>query len=458
MYKISPFNLKKIKKDDFSLRFSENLEKLINPDGKRYLIAVSGGSDSITLLALMLSYVIDNNSIVVCYIDHGIRRESTSELRFIKKICEINKIIFIKKNLSFKIKKSGDSVEEWARVNRYKELNKISIYYNCNWILTGHHGNDQVETILMNFQNSAGLYGLKGMLPIRNNILRPMLIFTKKEIISFLKSHSINYLSDESNNDLRIPRNFIRTKIVKVWEENDKNLIRGFIQSSSFLLESHDGMLYFIKKFIKDNNINILSNVINLEKKMFSSFPLSIKILFIQYLTSSFGFWRKSDYLIVRRFFKSKRIGLIINLKKDIEILNDRESWFIRNKIDLKFNVKIGINIPYYILGKYYLIRIVKKNEFKINNEDEYLDWDLIKNKKLVLRTWRNGDKFQPLGMEKSKKISDFLIDLKIPQFLKNHQTVLLANNEIILLSGLRINHKFRVTNNTSNIALIKYR
>ena len=458
MYKISPFDLKKIKKDDFSLRFFRNLEKLINPDGKRYLIAVSGGSDSITLLALMLAYVIENKSIVVCYINHGIRKESNLELRFIKKTCEVNKIIFVEKNLSFKLKKRGVSIEEWARVNRYKELNKISIYYNCNWILTGHHGNDQVETILMNFQNSAGLYGLKGMLPIRNNILRPMLIFTKKEIIFFLESYSINYLNDESNNDLKIPRNFIRTKIVKVWEENDRNLIKGFIQSSSFLLESHNGTLFFIKKFIKDNNIDILSNVINLEKKIFSSFPLSIKILFIQYLTRSFGSWRKSDYLIVQRFFESKRIGLIINLKKDIEILNDRKSWFIRNKIDLKFNVKIEINIPYYILGKYYLIRIVKKNEFKVNNEDEYLDWDLIKNKKLILRTWRNGDRFQPLGMKKSKKISDFLIDLKIPQFLKNHQTVLIANNEIILLSGLRINHKFRVTNKTNNIALIKYR
>ena len=456
MYRRSSFDLKKIKKDKLSVRFSQNLEKLINVVNKKYLIAFSGGSDSVTLLALMLTYVTDNKSIVVCYINHGIQKISRSELRFIKKICENNKIIFVKKTLNFKLKKNGDSIEEWARINRYKELNKISIYHNCNWILTGHHGNDQVETILMNFQNSAGIYGLKGILPIRNNILRPMLIFTKKEIDAFLKKHSIDYLSDKSNDDLKIPRNFIRTKIIEVWEENDGNLIQGFIRSSSFMLESHEGILFFIKKFIEDNDIIFFNGVVKLEKKIFSQFPLSIKFLFVQYLTNSFGIWRKSDYLIVQNFFESKRIGLIINLKKDIEILNDREVWFIRNKINLKFSIKIKINIPYYISGKSYLVSLVEKSDFKLKDGYEYLDWDLIKNKKLTLRTWRNGDKFLPLGMKKNKKISDFLIDLKIPRFLKDYQTVLLADDEIILLFGLRINHKFRVTNSTNNIVSIK--
>ena len=137
--------------------------------------------------------------LVLVHINHGIRKKSDIEQKFIVKLSKEFKIPLYIKNLDFSSIKKKMSIEEWGRVNRYKFLNEISTETGSEFIMTGHHGNDQVETILMNIQRGSGILGLRGIQTKNKNILRPLLKFSKKEIILFAKRVGYKFYIDESN-------------------------------------------------------------------------------------------------------------------------------------------------------------------------------------------------------------------------------------------------------------------
>ena len=153
-----------------------------------------------------------------------------------------------------------------------------------------------------------------------------------------------------------------------------------------------------------------------------------------QTLTQSRGQWRRHDYTILKQFMKSDKTGTTLQQKKGWELLNDRKYWILRKqekRSKNKLEIKPGDIVEF---GNFvYGMNLLKKPEsFTANRNTEILDWDKIKNRRLFLRYWCTGDKFQPLGLVGHQKVSDFLINNKIDRFSKDDQAILTADDDII--------------------------
>ena len=154
--------------EHFNLIFKDKIKD-------RFVIATSGGSDSILLLYLVCKYFSDyKNKIIIGHINHNIRDDSIIDDEFVKIIGKTLKIKTYVRYLNPKNKLKKDNLESWARDERYKHLSLILKETNSQWIITAHHANDQAETFLANIAKKSGLFGLGGIKEINGNILRPL--------------------------------------------------------------------------------------------------------------------------------------------------------------------------------------------------------------------------------------------------------------------------------------------
>ena len=145
-----------------------NLEK-----GDKIVISVSGGGDSMALLFLMES--LNEFELIVVHVNHHLRKDSDQDELLVRQICDSFEIIFYSTSLNPNEIEKGESIEQWARTKRYEYLNQIMKQTNSNWIMTAHHGNDQVETVLMNLSRQSGIAGLCGIGKQNGYVLRPFL-------------------------------------------------------------------------------------------------------------------------------------------------------------------------------------------------------------------------------------------------------------------------------------------
>ena len=190
------------------------------------IIAVSGGKDSMALLNAMikLNHLLKLNLIAV-HINHHIRKSSTTDELFVKEFCDLNNVEIIVDHLDPNRKLKNISSEEWGREFRYKSLYRISSNFDSCLIMTAHHGNDQIETILFHLSQGAGVSGLRGIHSKRDRLIRPLLSFSKNKINNYIEDIEIPWIDDQSNSDLSIPRNFLRHKIVFSWEKENPSLV-----------------------------------------------------------------------------------------------------------------------------------------------------------------------------------------------------------------------------------------
>ena len=174
---------------------------------------------------------------------------------------------YIKKLDPSSIKKNKN-IEQWGRENRYKFLEKISIDTASKVIMTGHHGNDQIETILMNIQRGSGVLGMRGIAKRNKKLIRPLLKFSKEEIILFSERVGYRYCKDETNNNLNFKRNFIRNNIVKPWEERYPSLNKGFTDTAKNISNWQDSFDFMIVNYIIPR-IKLLNENFEIDKKFF---------------------------------------------------------------------------------------------------------------------------------------------------------------------------------------------
>ena len=203
-----------IKKDPLYKTFINNLSQISEiKGGSKILIGVSGGLDSVALTYLLTST--EKYKLIITHINHKLRKESDRDQIFVKNLAKNLNIPFYSKVLEPSKKEKSMNIEEWGRKERYSFFDKIFFETGSNFIMTGHHGNDQVETLLLNLNRKTGSAGLRGIASKRKSVIRPLLNFCKKEIINFVERHKIQYVNDSSNQDFSLSRNYIRNQIIK---------------------------------------------------------------------------------------------------------------------------------------------------------------------------------------------------------------------------------------------------
>ena len=450
----------KIINDSITDNILSHFDKVLyNKKNDKFLLSVSGGSDSVLLLYLFIKYLKgDNERIIISYINHNLRNDSDIDESFVSILGSKLNIETHIRHLNPNMMPKGASVESWARKGRYDLLKNIMIETGADWIITAHHANDQAETILMNISEKTGLFGLGGMKEINNNIIRPLLPFSKAYLMNIVKKYSIPYMEDSTNSNNNHKRNFIRNIVIAPWLAKDADLIEAIIKTASNFQDWQNSMLYFVKNFIAKNVFPNRNGSLYINKNELKKLPVLARLCVFQVLTNSIGLLRKSDVENIKRFFHKDIIGNICSTKNDYVLLNDRKHVIVKKKepketIQLELKIGEKCNFGGY---NYKMNNCVDNIFFSEDPNDELLDFSSIKNKKLVLRFWKPGDRFKPLGMNGNQKISDFLINNKVNIFEKDHQTVLTADGQIIWVCGYRIDDSVRISDSTKNIIRIK--
>jgi tRNA(Ile)-lysidine synthase len=237
---------------------SQKLETLVLKELKQLkksdtiIAAISGGADSVFLLHFLKQ---TDAKIVVAHVNHQLRKEAKNDEAFVKSISSSHLFELKEVDINKLSKKNKTGIEETGRKERYKFFNNLTKKHKATYIITAHHADDNLETILLNFTRGASLKGLCGMQKVESGLYRPLLDLSKKEICAYLKFKEIAYREDESNEDNKYSRNFIRNEIIPQLKELNPNLASTTRKNTVNLREIQSNLENSAQEWIKNNEI-----------------------------------------------------------------------------------------------------------------------------------------------------------------------------------------------------------
>lgn len=432
--------------------------------GDRVLVALSGGPDSVCLLHLLNKFKRRLGiEIGVVHINHMIRgKDAFLDEEFCRNLSLNLNIGFyaVRKRVRTFALKNKTSLEEAGRIVRYKEFRRISLKQGFNKIATAHNSGDNAETVLLNLIKGTGLKGISGIPSKRENIIRPVLNLSKEEILDYLDKKSLPYRIDATNFSNDYERNFLRNEIIPLIKQRLNPDVESTFFNSSEVFENAAGIIDELLTGLSNGGVSYSENELKISidklkginKKLTGFF---LKSVIEKKLSSQIGFGDikkiisltgkeagKKEELSGSHFVLRERNELIIS--KAVEenkfaqvYLDEDESVNANDKI---LSIKNCKEVPKKFPGSPSGMHGIKMKE--------YISAEKIKGR-FLLREWKNGDRFIPLGLKGSKKISDFLNEQKIPSSSKRNQLVLVNNNKIVWVVGLRLDERFKITNQT---------
>lgn len=408
---------------------------------KTIAVALSGGKDSMCLLHVLLSCAKEYDlKIKAVNIDHSIRgKESENDSLFVKNYCKEKgvELLFYKVDAVKFSKENGYTLEEGARILRYEIFEKIIAEKRADKVATAHHLSDNFETVLFNIFRGTGLKGLYGIKEERDNIIRPLINVSRREIDEYIEENAIPFVVDSSNSDNEFSRNYLRneviSKILKKFNSAEKSIKRlGEIakEEDEFL----DGLA--LSYLTKNGNTYYL--------------PTSVSSVIIKrgakIALNNLGIEKDYEYVHLRDVAK------LINLENGSKIV------LPKNVVAVKEYDKIAIYIDNDIES--FQEQPFKKASFDYNGKTLIISSDEIENalvfdgdkipKTAVIRTKKDGDVFKKFKGG-TKKLKDYLIDKKIPRFTRDELLVLADGNKILVIFGVEISDDVKVSNNTQN-------
>ncbi|WP_228448235.1 tRNA lysidine(34) synthetase TilS [Chryseobacterium sp. CH25] len=284
--------------------FRKQLENLIyQPENHTFLLAVSGGADSMVLAFLFRDLRDEKQyseySFQIAHINYKLRGEdSDRDQKVVQNFCEKNHIRFHLYEVSEKDKKPENSIQLWARELRYAFFKEIQEKENLKFLVTAHHLNDQLETFIINLSKAAGINGLSGIPANDNFILRPLLEFSKQEIYQFAEENNIEFREDLSNKKSDYLRNKIRNEIVPKLQETNDHFLENFKKSASYLNQTKD----FVQKQIQE--IENTLTVFNQDHKILSKEKLDQESDFVKFeILKKYGFNQEEE---IPKIFKAE--------------------------------------------------------------------------------------------------------------------------------------------------------
>lgn len=315
--------------------------KLIK-DGEKIIVGVSGGPDSISLLDVLLKIKdekIINFEIIVCHINHMIRKEADDDEQYVKKYCLRHNIKFYSKKIEVEkfAKKKKIGTEEAGRRARYDFFYEIQKKENADKIATAHNKNDNAETVLMNIMRGSSISGLIGIEPIRNDLIRPLINCRRDEIEEYCKSNNLQPRIDKTNFENNYTRNKIRNLLIPYIEEHfNSNIIDSINRLSDLAKEENEYMQntiikYFNELIIKEEN----KDVIVLDLKKFNNLEKVIKSRLVLYtinilLKTKNGIEKKNIEDILKLCERNIGNKFIIPTKGVKILVKDKKIFFIR--------------------------------------------------------------------------------------------------------------------------------
>jgi tRNA(Ile)-lysidine synthase len=343
----------------------------------------------------------------------------------------------------------GISIEMAARELRYQWFYELLDNLNCQFVLTAHHQDDLVETMLINLSRGTGIRGLTGIHPKKGRLVRPMLFASREQITAYAKAKKIPFKEDSSNNELVHNRNLIRHQVIPLLEEVNSAFKVNAAKTAAVLKETEQ--VYQAK--IEDDKQQLISHdgpTAKLDISYLKQSPFAKTLLFeilhplgfnagqaseiIQALDAEAG---KTFYSETHRLVKDREY-LILSLT-----VPDSLNRFYIEEDCLEISEPINMQFQ----------RITKGPDFQFSKEPFIADVDFDRLQfPLVLKKWEQGEYFQPLGMDGFKKLSDFFIDEKFSIPEKENCWILYSSGNVVWVTGHRIDNRFKITSETKRV------
>lgn len=424
----------------------ENIDK-----NHHIILGCSGGPDSMCLLNILKQ---NNYKIVCIHINHNIRVESSQEQEFLKNYCSQNNITFHTVDL-----KPENQNEAYYRKIRYDIYKKYANQYKTKYIMTAHHGDDLIETILMRQSRGSNLNGYAGFTTKKEKdqyiFLKPLIYYTKDEIISYNQKKQIPFVIDSSNMTDKYTRNRYRHNILPYLKIENKNVHKKYLEFSETLIEAEKYIDSQVEDAIKDNyqdnkidlnkflKLDIYIQKRELEKILNQIYDNNVELLNKKHLTSIINCLKKSNNFkinlphnyIIERNYNELSINISHNQEKHLPYYH-----ILKNKIVLDN----GNIIEYTDAGD-----DTSNNTIRLNSKDIVLP--------LIVRTRNIGDKIEVKNLNGSKSIKSIFIDEKINRAERDTYPIVTdSNNTIIWIPGLR-KSKFDNEKNKKYDIILRY-
>lgn len=413
------------------------------------ILAVSGGVDSMVMADLFTKA--DNYNLVIAHCNFNLRgNESDLDTKLVEEYAKQNSITFEKIYFNTKeyAKQNSLSTQMAARELRHNWFLELIEKHNACKIAIAHNLNDNAETFLINLSRGTGIKGLTG---IKNNniIIRPVIFASREEIEAYAESNSVRYRNDSTNSKTIYRRNHIRHKVIPELAKSNPSVLHAINTTIQNLTQVQD----IYDEYIKNALDQLVTHTNDFEKVKITDLvtKTSFETIVYEWLTPH-GFNKDQIHDIVKsvhtesgkRFFSDEKC-----------LFKEQEYLSLQKNVTENTHTVINKFDPDAVYNNLTFEKkdIKELKSLKTDSNTAIVDFDKIKFP-LSVQNWEKGDSFSPFGMKGRKKVSDFLIDNKVPVSLKNNVLTLKSDNKIVWLIGHRIDNNFKITKD-SNVALI---
>ena len=429
------------------------LAKTLAP-GETLLIGVSGGPDSVALLHILVELGWRPH---VCHLNHQLRgADSDADAEFVKQLTT-------RYGLPSTIEAGTVAPDEdSARRARQEFFERVADHTGIKKLFLAHTADDQVETFLLRLLRGAGVPGLVGIWPERQlgmlRVIRPLLKVRRLEIMEYLAAKKLSYREDKSNADTRFTRNRIRHELLPLLEREYNPSIRDVLLNTAEILRDEDFYLlhHVAQRFYMTACQNDAVNV-----KTLANYPIAIQRRVLRFWLGgdsesgpSFTF---DQIEAVRHAALGDTPGAAIDLPDNLVVYREYEWLQKANRKDLE---PVKGNWPLSLSGETVIrelgVRFVVEGGGESPRPGECFDAAAL-GQGLFVRTWENGDRFQPLGMSETKKLQDFFVDEKVPRLRRGRvPLVCTGDGRIAWIVGQRIAETFKVRDDTRRILRLR--
>ncbi len=432
----------------------------------KYVVALSGGADSVCLLLKLLER---SEVAVAAHCNFHLRgEESNRDEEFVRTLCRERGVELLVKHFDTRqvSAQSGESIEMVARRLRYEWFAQVAAQYACSGVAVGHHQEDNAETLLLNIARGAGLNGLIGMQRYGNNggelcIYRPLLSYTKSEILSYLHTKHQTFVTDSTNTDVHYKRNRIRQHIIPEFQQLNPQFVHTVNAMAQRLHSAFNLYKIKVNEIALSCGLSAIEGApqyqqINIYQLQQAPEPATI----LHELLSPLGFTSSQVQNIL-----TMKVGGIASSSLGIATRSEKMLIFGPpipkvSKMPLLMPTTVGQTLTTTLHTKCCIeATLLNRSDvttLRCASAETLIDASTIKGS-LYLRSVATADRFQPFGMKgKSQLLSDYMTNHHLSRIEKSLSLVLTDNNGIVWLVGQRADERVRITEHTHQILRLK--
>jgi len=427
--------------------------------GERVVVGVSGGADSMALLHALQEIRREFHlSLVVAHLDHGLRREAGKEKSFVREASAKLGMAFVSRKVDVRQKQSREhlTLQEAAREARYEFLLETAKGQKAAKIALGHTADDQAESVLMRLLRGSGTRGLAGIPPVREGFfIRPLIEVWREEVESFLGDRKVAYLTDPSNFSRNFLRNRVRHELLPLLQQYNPRFRQTLVQMADLFRAEEQFWQQVLEEKFPSLVRNRKKDSLTLDIPSLTGQPLPLRLRSFRHaIEMLLGHLRRVGFahiLAIENLVQSPEPNKDFHLPQGLFVGKAYQALtFSKSKGEiLPFEYSVPgpgwVEIPEIGRGMRFEIQaLIPKERFENSPSVAFLDHDTL-DFPLTIRSFRPGDRFQPLGMDGEKKVKDFFIDCKIPKEQRKRIPLLFKDERLLWVAGVRIDQRARL-------------